>query len=97
MNRHWEIIPEDRAMRALVLILGFSRPNTGQGIGDTLILGVAIWTQAFVALGNVLCQKSHLINGRLGCRNRGRHGQLPHQFEICVAGRPLETKNASAS
>lgn len=36
MDRQWEIIPEDGAMRALVLVLGFRKPNTGLGIGDTL-------------------------------------------------------------
>jgi hypothetical protein len=36
MDRHWELIPEDGAMRALLLVLGFRKPNTGQGIGDTL-------------------------------------------------------------
>jgi hypothetical protein len=36
MDQQYEIIPEDGAMRALVLALGFPKPNTGQGIGDTL-------------------------------------------------------------
>lgn len=36
MNRHLEIIPEDGAIRALILALGFPKPNIGNGIGDTL-------------------------------------------------------------
>jgi hypothetical protein len=36
MNRHLELIPEDGAIRALVLALGFAKPNMGDGIGNTL-------------------------------------------------------------
>lgn len=36
MNRHYELIPEDGAMTALVTCLGFLKPNTGDGIGNTL-------------------------------------------------------------
>jgi hypothetical protein len=36
MNRHYELIPEDGAMSALITCLGFSKPNTGDGIGNTL-------------------------------------------------------------
>ncbi len=52
MNQHWEIIPEDGAMRALVLILGFSKPDTGQGIGDTLNKIERLFTNRF-AIGIV--------------------------------------------
>ncbi|MFN0037712.1 MAG: hypothetical protein ACKVUS_21840 [Saprospiraceae bacterium] len=36
MDRHYELIPEDGAIRALVLALGFPKPNIGDGIGNTL-------------------------------------------------------------
>lgn len=36
MSQHREIIPEDGAIRALILVLGFAKPNNGDGIGNTL-------------------------------------------------------------
>lgn len=36
MDRHFELIPEDGAIQELVKVLGFRKPNTAQGIGDTL-------------------------------------------------------------
>ncbi len=36
MNQHREIIPEDGAIHALILALGFPKPTLGDIIGNTL-------------------------------------------------------------
>ena len=36
MDRHFELIPEDRGIQALVELLGFKKTNLGDGISQTL-------------------------------------------------------------
>ena len=36
MNRHWELIPEGKADRVLLEVLGFKNPGSGNGIGDVI-------------------------------------------------------------
>lgn len=36
MDRHWELIPEGKADRVLLEVLGFRNPGAGNGIGDVI-------------------------------------------------------------